>query len=173
MGSGKTSTGAALARLLRLPFMDSDAEIKKVFGLSSGAFIEKRGLSAFRRAEAAGVKKLAAGPAAVIALGGGLYPSPRRWGFFRKAGVTIWLKRPLAEMLRLAGAEGGRPLLLGRDPLRKARRLYLKRKRFYALCDLTVNAAGLTPLQAAGRINLILHSPRCWRDLEKRGFITA
>lgn len=161
MGAGKTSSGRELARLLRLPFRDTDDEVRSSSGLEPGVFIERRGLAAFRRAESAAFGRLAAGPAAVIALGGGLCPSPRRRAAFRRAGVTVWLSRPLPEMTRLAGRQGGRPLLARGDAA--VRRLFSAREKHYAACDLKVDAAGLTPSAAAREIR---------RQLEKNGFIS-
>ncbi len=163
MGAGKTSAGRALARLLRLPFRDTDEEVRRASGLSAGEFILRRGLAAFRKAEDAALRRLAAGGPAVIALGGGVYPSPRRRGLFRKAGVTVWVRRPLSEMVRLASAAGGRPLL-ARGSAAAIGRLFARREKFYALCDLRVDAAGLGPAASAREIR---------RKLEKNGFIAA
>ena len=163
MGAGKTSAGRELARLLRLPFRDTDEEVRRSSGLSAGEFILRRGLAAFRKAEDAALRGLAAGGPAVVALGGGVYPSPRRRGLFRKAGVTVWVRRPLAEMLKLASTAGGRPLL-ARGSAGALRRLFARRKKFYEMCDLRVNAAGLKPAAAALKIR---------RQLEKNGVIAA
>ncbi|HNT99033.1 MAG TPA: shikimate kinase [Elusimicrobiales bacterium] len=163
MGAGKTSAARELARLMRLPFRDTDEEVRRNSGLRAGEFILRRGLGAFRKAENAALKKIAAGPAAVVALGGGVYPSGRRRAFFRRAGVTVWLRRPLAEMLRLARAGGGRPLL-ARKTAAAAGRLFARREKFYSLCDIKVSAAGLAPGAAAARIR---------RSLEKSGFIPS
>lgn len=163
MGAGKTSAGRELARLLRLPFRDTDEEVRRDSGLPAGEFILRRGLGAFRKAEDAALKKLAAGPAAVVALGGGIYPSGRRLPLFRRAGVTVWVRRPLAEMLRLARGAGGRPLL-ARGSAAAVRRLFARREKFYAMCDLRAGAAGLAPAAAALEIR---------RQLEKNGFIPS
>lgn len=161
MGAGKTSAGRELARLLRLPFKDTDEEVRRASGLPSHEFILKRGLGAFRKAEDTALRRLARGPAAVISLGGGIYPSRRRAGLFRKSGVSVWLRRPLTEMLRLAGNEGRRPLL-ARKSADAVGRLFDRREKFYAKCDLRVNAAGLKPAAAARAIR---------RQLENNGFI--
>lgn len=163
MGAGKTSAARELARLLRLPFRDTDEEVRRSSGLAAGEFILRRGMGTFRKAEDAALRRLADGPAAVVALGGGIYPSGRRRAFFRRAGVTVWLRRPLAEMLRLARGDGGRPLL-ARKTAEAAARLFARREKYYRLCDLEVTAAGLAPGEAAAKIR---------RSLEKSGFIPS
>ncbi len=163
MGAGKTSAGRELARLLRLPFRDTDEEVRRASGLSAGEFILRRGLAAFRKAEDAALRGLASGGPAVVALGGGIYPSPRRRGLLGRAGVTVWVRRPLAEMLILASSGGCRPLL-ARGSAAAVRKLFARREKFYSLCDLRANAAGLKPAAAAEEIR---------RQLEKNGFIPA
>lgn len=163
MGAGKTSSGRELARLLALPFKDTDEEVRRSSGLPAHEFILKRGLGAFRKAEDAALRRLAGGPPAVISLGGGIYPSPRRLGLFKRAGVTVWLRRPLSEMLRLAGRGGQRPLL-ARKSAAAVGRLFDRREKFYAMCDVKVTAPGLSPAAAAAKIR---------RSLEKHGSIPA
>jgi N-acetylglucosamine-6-phosphate deacetylase len=68
MGAGKTSAGRALARLLRLPFRDTDEEVRRASGLSAGEFILRRGLAAFRKAEDAALRALTLQPARALGL---------------------------------------------------------------------------------------------------------
>ena len=155
MCAGKTSAGRLLARALRLPLADSDALTEKKARSSIAALVEKRGLAAFRRLEAGCVKELAAGQGRIIALGGGIYPS-RRWkSALAVSGITVFLHCPWAELeKRLKPAAGTRPLLKGAwaSAGPRAKKLYLRRLRFYRRADLTINTAGLTPAQTAARI---------------------
>ena len=51
MGSGKTAVGKHLARLLRAPFYDSDAEIERAPGVDIPYIFEKEGEDGFRERE--------------------------------------------------------------------------------------------------------------------------
>jgi len=159
MCAGKTLAGRALARALRRPFADTDALLAARHGATAGEMIERRGLGAFRRLEAALVKELAAGSGRVIALGGGFYQSGRRAALLRRSGVTVFLAGAWPELAkRLKTARGPRPLLAGPWELAepRARKLYEARLPYYRRADLVVNTAGLTPAQTAAKIKRAL-----------------
>ncbi len=159
MCAGKTSSGRALARRLRRPFLDSDRLLEKEHGASVASLIRKKGLCRFRRMEAALIRDLTGVCGRVIALGGGVYPS-RRWGsLLKKTGVTVFLNCPWAELeARLQAARSGRPLLDGpwEKAALRARKLYAKRIGFYRRADIRVATSGLSPVQAAGKIEKML-----------------
>ena len=148
MCAGKTLTGRALAALLKRPFRDSDLAVEKACGAKIAVLVEKKGLGAFRKAEAAAVEQLTARTGGVAALGGGVYPS-RRWkGRLRASGVTVYLHCPWPELKqRLGSARAGRPLLNG--TWARTEKLYRRRLGFYRQAELELNTAGLTPEAAA------------------------
>ena len=51
MGAGKSAVGKALARQLRLDFVDSDTEIEARTGVDIGFIFEKEGEARFRQRE--------------------------------------------------------------------------------------------------------------------------
>lgn len=152
MCAGKTLTGRKLAALLGRPFADSDAAVERAAGRSVSSIVGEQGLGAFRRLEAAAVRKLCARRGAVIALGGGIYPS-RRWrGLLKRTGLTVFLDCGWRELeRRLAANRRGRPLLAGEAAaaLRRARRLLEKRLKYYEAADIDIDVTALTPGQAA------------------------
>ncbi|HAN04049.1 MAG TPA: shikimate kinase [Elusimicrobia bacterium] len=155
MCAGKTSAGRALAKALRRPFRDADALFVRSSGRSVAEFVRAEGLAAFRRAEAAVVRGLAAGGGRVVALGGGFYPSGTRAPLLKKSGTTIFLYCPWQELEdRLKAARRGRPLLAGpwEKAALRAKKLYETRLPCYRRADLVVNIAGLNAEQAAAKI---------------------
>src|SRR3989338_420618 len=134
MCAGKTLTGGALAAALGLPFLDSDAQLRKKTGTRLAVIIRRDGLGVFRRLEAALVKDLAARGGRVIALGGGVYPS-RRWaGLLKRTGTTVFLDCPWPELAkRLEAERSGRPLLDGpwEKALPRAKKLYEARRGYF------------------------------------------
>lgn len=59
MGSGKTTVGKALAKMLNYVFIDTDAEIEKRAGIKISEIFEKLGEAAFRQMESDIIKELA------------------------------------------------------------------------------------------------------------------
>lgn len=159
MCAGKTSSGAVLARALRRPFLDSDALLRKKTGSRLAVIIRRDGLGAFRRLEAALVKEVSARGGQIVALGGGVYPS-RRWeGLLKKTGETVFLDCPWPELeKRLKAGRAGRPLLDGPwgKAAARAKKLHDRRLKFYRRADITINAGGLSPRQAAVKIKKAL-----------------
>jgi len=161
MCSGKTSTGKALARLLKRRFADLDLIVEKKAGLKIAELVTAKGLKAFRKLEAGAMRELAGKRRLAAALGGGVYPS-RRWAkLLKSTGVTVYLHCPWPELeKRLKAARGLRPRLRGpwKQARRRAKKLYTERLPFYRLSDLEINTSGLTPAQTAALIVGTLHN---------------
>lgn len=65
-GSGKSTVGRQLARLLGWPFIDSDAEIVRRIGMPIRAYFEQSGEAAFRALESQVLAELLATPGGVV-----------------------------------------------------------------------------------------------------------
>lgn len=76
MGSGKTTVGQHLSRLLGWAFVDLDTAVSAREGLPVPAIFAQRGEAAFREAEVAVLQQLLQRPHCVIALGGGAPETP-------------------------------------------------------------------------------------------------
>lgn len=151
MCSGKTSAGRLLARRLGRPFADTDALLVRRAGLTVKELAARRGWRAFRRLEAAELRRLAAEGGRVVALGGGLYPSARWRGLLGRTGVTVFLDCRWPELARrLRDNTAARPLLAGPWKAAEARaaKLYARRLPFYRRADVRVDASG-TPARTA------------------------
>ncbi len=110
MGSGKSAVGAALAPRLGLPFIDLDQRIQEREGRSIPELFSA-GEARFRAAEAAALEAVLAGPAAVLACGGGAPIAPGALEAMDRWGTTIYLEVPLSVLRRrIARCGGGRPL---------------------------------------------------------------
>lgn len=155
MCAGKTSAGRELARLLGLPFGDCDGLIEKKTGATIAGLVKKGGLAHFRALEAAQLRRLSALGGRVIALGGGVYPSPRWKRLLNATGVTVFLACPWPELAkRLQAGAPTRPLLAGRPQksLARAKKLYTARLPYYGRADIRLNTSGLTPKGTAREI---------------------
>jgi 3-dehydroquinate synthetase/shikimate kinase len=127
MGAGKTSLGRELARLTQRPFVDTDEEIEKRFGPIGELF--ERGESEFRWLEEQVVAEALAGPAAVIALGGGAVLSETTQEHLARTAFVAWVQVDVdTAWSRVSGS--GRPLARDRQQFE---RLYDKRTDIYNL----------------------------------------
>ena len=139
MGAGKTSIGRRLAgNLLRLPFLDADAEIEKAANLTIPEIFESYGEAHFREGERRVVARLLASGPAVLATGGGAFMSEETRERCRESGITVWLKADVPVLLERVRKKGNRPLLDRRDPDEAMRRLLAEREPTYRLADIVV-----------------------------------
>ena len=146
MGAGKTETGASLARLLGLPFVDLDLEIAREAESSIPEIFEREGESGFRERELRAIDRITSshGPA-VLATGGGAPAFAASAAILRERCLCAWLLVcPATAAERTRG--GGRPLLAGPDPLARLTSLEAERRASYAACsDLIVSTEGRQP----------------------------
>ena len=115
MGSGKSTVGRALARLLHWMFVDTDAEIVRAAnGQSIPQIFAEQGEAAFRDRETNAVRAACAGEKRVIATGGGAVLRPENTALLQNAGLVVWLTaRPEVVVSRVEAAQNTRPILSG------------------------------------------------------------
>ncbi len=152
MGSGKTSVGRQLAKLLKRPFKDLDEEVERTANRSV-AELFTRGEGAFRKAESAALARLCAQDGLVVALGGGALLSAKNRRLVSKSGVLAALTCSESELWRRLRLEPQKRPLLGPRPDRaRLRRLLARRLGLYGKADISISATRRTPVQAAALI---------------------
>lgn len=147
MGSGKSTVGAALARRLGRPHVDTDHFFIASHGPIPEYFAEY-GEQAFRAEEERIVAELLDAPRpSVISLGGGSVRSERVRELLRKDLVVMLDVTEEQAELRI-GDGATRPMLTaGTDdpPIVRWRRIYAEREPLYRQCaDVVVSAAEMT-----------------------------
>jgi shikimate kinase len=157
MGAGKTTIGRRLAQALELPFADADDAIVTAAGRSIEDIFADRGECEFRRGERNVIARLLAGPAHVLATGGGAFIDPRTRALMKERAISIWLKAPLDVLMKRVTRRDHRPLLKEDDPRAVMQRLMDERYPIYAEADLTVET-GAGPHNSA--VSLILTALR-------------
>jgi shikimate kinase len=148
MGAGKTVTGRRLAQLLRLPFIDTDAEIERRFGPVAQIF-QTRGEAAFRRIESAVVEEAASAGPAVIAVGGGAVLDPKNRSVLRRRCYVVHLAVSSRSAYNRVARRRHRPLLGANPAYGTVAALLRQRAQAYADCDLVLHVDRKTPEQAA------------------------
>lgn len=132
MGSGKTTVGKEVARRLRRPFHDSDADVLARTGMTVPELFAARGEAAFRAEEKAVLASaLSSARPSVVAVAGGAVLDPDSRRRLREGGVVIWLRARPATLVARVGKGEGRPLL-DHDAPGALARLYAARRLVYA-----------------------------------------
>ena len=112
MGSGKTTLGKSLARLMDHSFLDTDDLFEEQEGTSIPEFFDKYGEEAFRNKERLILESLCPMKDTVIATGGGMPCYFDNLEKMNRAGVTVYIKLGIKELYeRLKKEPQGRPLL--------------------------------------------------------------
>ncbi len=142
MGSGKSTVGPALARAVGLPFVDLDHKIEQGAHQSIPLIFEAHGEAYFRQLETSVLTAQCAGPAAVVALGGGTLLSTENRAQVHKAGQLIYLEASL-ETIWARMDKQSRPLLRGKpEPDASVQALFAAREPGYRSAELRVSTDG-------------------------------
>jgi shikimate kinase len=150
-GSGKTSTGAALARLLGVPFRDTDADIQATAGKPIPEIFFDEGEEHFRALERSAVTAALASFDGVLALGGGAVLAEQTRA--ELAGHTVvFLSVELADAIKRVGLGQGRPLLAVNPRATLRHQLEQRRPLYERVATLTVVTDGRTPDEVAREI---------------------
>ncbi|MEY2467336.1 MAG: shikimate kinase [Actinomycetota bacterium] len=150
-GSGKTTVGSALARLLQWGLVDTDDVLHATLGCDFAEYIRAKGIDAARERERGVVGDL---PDllirdSVVAVGGGTVLHPDNRTVLSGLGPVVWLRAtPDTLLTNVAGDDRDRPLLAeGESALM---RLLEERTPVYeSLANVTVDVDGLDPNQVA------------------------
>ncbi|PZQ99409.1 MAG: shikimate kinase [Cereibacter sphaeroides] len=140
MGAGKTAVGTHLARLLGVPFLDSDEEIMRAADRSIAEIFERDGEPFFRARETEVLGRLLRGAPTVLSTGGGAFLSPTNRAMIAESGVSVWLRADLDVLWQRVRHKSTRPLLRTANPRETLREIYKARVPVYALADVTVDS---------------------------------
>lgn len=138
MGAGKTTIGRALARELKMDFLDLDHEIVCRCGVAIPTIFDIEGEDGFRRRETSVLAEVVEQKYLVLATGGGAVMREENRALLRK-GCIIYLKAEVDELFVRVSKDTNRPLLQTANPKEKLRQLLELRHPIYSqLADLTV-----------------------------------
>ena len=145
MGAGKTAVGTQLARVLNVPFRDSDDEIVKAANMTIPEIFARDGEAFFRLKESQVIARLLQGPPGVLSTGGGAFLAEANRDAIAQHGIAVWLKADLEILWQRVRHKSTRPLLKTPDPYGTLKSLLEAREATYAKAQLTVESeAGLS-----------------------------
>ena len=144
MGSGKSAVGRNLARLLRVPFHDSDAEIERRTGVDIPFIFDKEGEAGFREREREVISALTTLRHVVLSTGGGAVMLPENRRMLAENGWVVYLKTSVTQQAERVKPGRQRPLLSGTvDPTPRLQELMQVRDPLYSsIADMTVSTDG-------------------------------
>jgi shikimate kinase len=161
MGSGKSAVGRHLARLCRLTFHDSDADIEAKTGVDIAFIFEKEGESGFRLREKEAIERLTRLDGVVLATGGGAVIDADNRRVLAERGAVVYLETSIDQQLERTRHGRHRPLLNDTDPEEKLKELMLRRAAMYGeIADLTVSTDGRRVQVVAEEIHRALRRAR-------------
>ena len=133
-GAGKTTSGRALARMIRRPFIDLDDAFTVDTGITPGEFIRTYGEEAFRQRETSVLRSYAASSGLIIACGGGVVTRPENYAPLHQNGTIVLIDRPIEQL-----SDKGRPI----SQARGIEQLAKERMGLYRLwADVTLPCTG-------------------------------
>jgi shikimate kinase len=143
MGSGKTAVGKHLARLLRAPFRDSDAEIEARTGVDISYIFSREGEAGFRQREREVLEDITRESPIVLATGGGAILLPENRVALRERGFVVYLETSIEQQAERVRQGRNRPLLHDVDPTTKLTELMAVRAPLYEeLSNFTIGTDG-------------------------------
>lgn len=164
-GAGKSTVGRELARLLRLPFVDSDAEIEMRAGRTIAEIFATGGEAEFRRLERETIQRLADGTPKIISVGGGAVLEETNVEFLRRGARVVWLRASVEVLWGRIDQDptspSRRPALTSMGGLGELRTLLAIREPIYrAAADMIVDTDGREPEAIACTVESWLNSSR-------------
>lgn len=137
MGSGKTTIGTELAKIMGRKFVDTDELIEKEQGIAIKAIFATHGEDYFRQLEHECCKRVAELRNCVVSTGGGALTFPRNAEALKTGGKIVFLDASFEVICERIGNSKTRPLFQDRE---KAKALYDERKaKYLAAADYVVN----------------------------------
>lgn len=128
MGSGKTTVGLELAKIMGRKFVDTDEMIEHEQGIAIKAIFTVHGEDYFRDLEFECCKNIADLKNCVVSTGGGALTYQRNVDALKQSGKIVFLDADFDVICQRIGNSKTRPLFQDRE---KARQLYDERKSKY------------------------------------------
>ncbi len=131
MGSGKTTVGRRLAKMLERPFLDIDAYIEEKQGMTITDIFAQQGEEAFRRMEREACAELATQDGLIIGCGGGTVLREENAQLLKQNGIILLLDVPLPLLQKRLRYDKKRPLLQKPNRAKVISDLYKERIPLY------------------------------------------
>lgn len=152
MGSGKSTIGRELGKLLSYPLIDTDTQIEELEKLSVADIFSLKGEAHFRNSETQVIQELLDQGMThhIIATGGGLPVKEENRPLLRKLGYVVWLDANTDTILERTSRTNTRPLLQTENPRETIERMLEERNSIYRdVAHLHLQTSGLSIAETA------------------------
>src|SRR5581483_9915186 len=136
MGTGKTTVAKALAKAMKMEYVDTDRMVEAGSGLSIPELFNKKGEKHFRQLESSALAEALRSKNTVVSTGGGAVLSAANRKLLKDKAIVICLAADPKTILKRAGKT--RPLLQKPNPLAEVKKLLKAREPYYKIADLKV-----------------------------------
>jgi shikimate kinase len=150
-GSGKTTVGRILARLLGVELRDTDQEIELREARTISDIFVDEGEASFRELERAEVASALSSHRGVLSLGGGAVMDPGTAAALW-CHTVVFLDVGIADAATRVGFNRSRPLLVVNPRAQWTAMMQVRRPTYERLATFTVLTAGRTPQDIAAEI---------------------
>ncbi len=158
MGTGKSTIGRELARVVGRKFVDLDQEIEKRHGASISQLFAKHGAEWFRQREQELCLEVAQECNRVVATGGGSLLNPVNFQAFERSGLLICLYTQRDCLIERLERTDKRPLLHNTNIPERVDTLLEERSALYERIKIRIDTTNHTPLETAKRIADLLRT---------------
>lgn len=152
MGSGKSTIGRELSKLLSYPLIDTDNKIEEIEKHSVAEIFSLKGENYFRNCETQAVDQLISNGVThhIIATGGGLPVKEQNRPLLRKLGYVVWLDANTDTLLERTSRNNNRPLLQTENPRETVEKMLHQRNVIYEeVSHLRLQTSGLNIAETA------------------------
>jgi shikimate kinase len=154
-GSGKSSLGFALAKLMQRPFIDTDYYILKKERKSISDIFAEHGENGFRKLEKQALREIVENNPSVISTGGGMPCFFDNLEIMNEYAVTVYIEAAPEQLFEHLKNDKKRPLVKDKNAeelMDYINTSLTQRKPYYEKADITIQAYDNTLVQLA--INL-------------------
>ena len=134
MGSGKTSIGKKMSKMIKFDFIDTDSLIEQKTGVDIPTIFEHEGEKGFRNRESKVLRGISNIKDTVIGTGGGIIISKENREIIKKLGFIVYLTASIRELVYRTEHDKNRPLIKNEDAENTMKVLINEREKFYEDC---------------------------------------
>jgi XRE family aerobic/anaerobic benzoate catabolism transcriptional regulator len=158
-GAGKSTLGSALARELRVRFVELDREIEREAGIGLPEVFLLYGQAGYRRIERRCLERLLeATEPMVMSVGGGIVSEPETYNALLLSCFTVWIRATPEEHMARVVAQGDlRPIQGNAEAMADLKRILAAREALYGKADATLDTSGEPPGSSLARLRQLVH----------------
>ena len=156
MGTGKTTIGKELSKMLHMKLVDIDAEIEKAQKIKINDIFRIYGEQYFRDIETDMIKRLSREENIIISTGGGAVLRDENMEALKKNGIIFCLNASTETIMKRTARSEDRPLLKVEKPREKISEMLSCRRPFYEKAGVMIETDCRTPLEIVQEIMEII-----------------